>query len=105
MKEQDIRKKDTIIVYDKTEINNAYRALSMFSKHGVSVAILNGTFTKWHAENRQVESGDRPSAWTRVREGEIGSNHDDSFIVIPPEVESSNDKSDDDWGDWGDGGD
>ena len=67
MKELDIRKKDALIVYDKTEINNAYRALSMFARHGVSVAILNGTFKKWNAENRQVECGDRPSALTRVR--------------------------------------
>jgi len=49
MKELDIRNKDTIIVYDKTETNNAYRALSMLARHGVYVAILNGTFTTWHA--------------------------------------------------------
>ena len=72
MRELDIRSNDTIIVYDKTGMNNAPRALWMFKNYGVDVALLNGTFIKWEAEKRQVETGDKPSAWRRVREGNSG---------------------------------
>ena len=68
MKELDIRATDTIFVYDKTGMNNAPRALWMFKNFGVDVAILNGTYIKWEAEKRAIETGDRPSAWRRVRE-------------------------------------
>lgn len=67
MKELDVRSIDTIIVYDKTGMTNAPRALWMFKNFGVDVAILNGTFTKWEAEKRNIETGDKSTAWKRVR--------------------------------------
>jgi len=74
MKELDIRSNDTIIVYDKTGMNNAPRALWMFKNFGVDVVLLNGTFIKWDSEKRQVETGERPTAWRRIREGNPGAN-------------------------------
>lgn len=74
MKELDIRSNDTIVVYDKTGISNSARALWMFKNFGVDVALLNGTFAKWAAEKRPIETGDKPSAWKRIRGGNPGPN-------------------------------
>jgi len=59
MKELDIRSTDTIVIYDKTGMTNAPRALWMFKNFGIDVAILNGTFSKWLAEGKPTEEGDK----------------------------------------------
>ena len=54
----------------------------MFNKYGANVSSLNGNFSKWLAESREVETGDIPSAWRRVRDNEIGSNDDEFFMLL-----------------------
>jgi thiosulfate/3-mercaptopyruvate sulfurtransferase len=48
MKKLDVRKSDTIVVYDKSGMLSAPRAFWMLKSFGASdVRILNGTFSKW----------------------------------------------------------
>lgn len=87
MKDLDVRSNDTIIVYDKTGMTNAPRALWMFKNMGIDVAILNGTFSKWEVEKRQTETGDKPTAWKRVRTSQATSN-DFSFKLSKDKIKS-----------------
>ena len=67
MKEMDVRKSDTIVVYDKVGMLSAPRAYWMLKSFGVhDVRILDGTFVKWQKEGFDVESGDKPSAWKNI---------------------------------------
>jgi thiosulfate/3-mercaptopyruvate sulfurtransferase len=69
MRAVNVRKSDIIVVYDKVGMLSAPRAYWLFKSFGLSdVLILNGTFSKWIAENRAVESGDNEAAWRRLRE-------------------------------------
>ena len=55
MKLLNVRKNDIIVVYDKIGKVSAPRAFWMLKTFGIdNVAILNGSFTKWLAENRPV---------------------------------------------------
>ena len=64
MKSLDVRITDTIVCYDKIGMLSAPRAHWMFKVFGApNVYILNGTFSKWKAENRPTESGDNRGAW------------------------------------------
>lgn len=48
-----------VIVYDNTNMSGAARAWWMFRVMGAKdVAVLNGGFRKWRAENRPVEAGE-----------------------------------------------
>ena len=68
MKEINVRKSDLIVVYDKIGKVSAPRAFWMLKTFGIeNVAILNGSFGKWMAENRSIEDGDIERAWKRVR--------------------------------------
>jgi thiosulfate/3-mercaptopyruvate sulfurtransferase len=53
MKAIEVRKSDTVVVYDKVGMLSAPRVLWLFKSYGVpSVRILNGSFSKWESENR-----------------------------------------------------
>ena len=52
---------------------SAPRALWMFKNFGVDVLILNGTFSKWESESLPIESGDKPSAWKRIRAASLSA--------------------------------
>jgi thiosulfate/3-mercaptopyruvate sulfurtransferase len=68
MKLVNVRKSDTVIVYDKIGMVSAPRAYWLLKTFGVkNVLILNGVFTKWQAENRAIETGDTESAWKKIR--------------------------------------
>ena len=59
MEELGIARNDRIVVYDNSPTRNAARGWFMFRHFGVrEVAILDGGFEKWIAEQRPVESGD-----------------------------------------------
>ena len=69
MKEHDIRKSDQIIIYDYIGNLSAPRTYWMLKSFGVpDVLILNGSWSKWEAEYRAVETGDTPDAWKRIRD-------------------------------------
>ena len=53
---------------------SAPRALWMFKNFGVDVLILNGTFSKWESESLSVESGDKLSAWKRIRPASLSAS-------------------------------
>jgi thiosulfate/3-mercaptopyruvate sulfurtransferase len=87
MKDLDIRSSDYIVVYDKINMMSAPRALWMFKNFGVDVLILNGTFSKWESEGLAIESGDKPSAWKRVRAASSSSS-DYNFKLNAEHVKS-----------------
>ena len=63
-----MKKTDTVVVYDKIGMISAPRAFWLLKTFGVqNVMILNGSFLKWAAEKREVESGDTPNAFRKVR--------------------------------------
>lgn len=69
MESLDVRKSDTVVVYDKSGMLSAPRAYWMLKSFGVmNVMILNGTFSKWLSENRHIETGDDPLAWKNHRD-------------------------------------
>lgn len=60
----DVRTTDFIVVYDKYRMISAPRAFWMLKTFGVKdVYLLNGTFSKWQREGREIEHGDSPGAW------------------------------------------
>lgn len=66
MQEMDVRINDFIVVYDKYRNISAPRAFWMLKTFGASnVYLLNGTYSKWIKEGRQVETGDFPRAWKK----------------------------------------
>lgn len=68
MKELGVRKSDIIVCYDKKSMHAAPRSYFMMKTYGAPyVYILDGTFKKWEAENRPVETDDAPGAWKRER--------------------------------------
>ena len=68
MKLVNVRKSDTVVVYDKVGMISAPRAYWMLKTFGVkNVLILNGVFTKWQAEGREIETGDVETAWRKAR--------------------------------------
>jgi thiosulfate/3-mercaptopyruvate sulfurtransferase len=63
-----VRKSDIIVVYDKIGMISAPRAFWLFKTFGLpNVMLLNGSFSKWQAENKALEEGDVESAFKRVR--------------------------------------
>jgi thiosulfate/3-mercaptopyruvate sulfurtransferase len=71
MRQLNVRKSDTIVVYDKIGMISAPRAFWLFKTFGISnVMILNGAFNKWAGESRAIESGDNESAWKKIRKTE-----------------------------------
>jgi thiosulfate/3-mercaptopyruvate sulfurtransferase len=53
MQALDVRKNDQIVVYDKIGKVSAPRAYWILKTFGLdNVALLNGSFSKWIAENR-----------------------------------------------------
>ena len=55
-----VRKSDIVVVYDKIGMISSPRAYWLLKTFGVEkVMILNGSFTKWKEEKRQIEEGDR----------------------------------------------
>jgi thiosulfate/3-mercaptopyruvate sulfurtransferase len=68
MQALNVRKNDTIVVYDKSGMLSSPRAFWMLKTFGASnVFILNGTFSKWLNEKKSTESGDNERAWSRRR--------------------------------------
>lgn len=68
MKAVDVRKKDLIVVYDQIGNISAGRAVWLLRTFGLqNVLLLNGAFDKWQGEQRDIISGDVPTAWKRVR--------------------------------------
>jgi thiosulfate/3-mercaptopyruvate sulfurtransferase len=81
-----VRKSDYIVVYDKIGKISAPRAYWILKTFGLqNVAILNGSFSKWVAENRQIEDGDLEKAWKKIRLPES--------IPLPEDFNFSCDKS------------
>lgn len=73
-----VRKSDNIVVYDKIGKISAPRAYWILKTFGLqNVAILNGSFSKWVAENRPVEDGDNEKAWKKIRAPESIALPDD----------------------------
>ena len=71
MKAINVRKSDFIVVYDKIGKVSSPRAYWILKTFGIkNIAILNGSFTKWVAENRPVEDGDSEKAWKKIRQPE-----------------------------------
>jgi thiosulfate/3-mercaptopyruvate sulfurtransferase len=59
MTELGVGRDDRIVVYDNSPLRTSARGWFMFRHFGAErVAILDGGFQKWRAENRPVESGD-----------------------------------------------
>jgi thiosulfate/3-mercaptopyruvate sulfurtransferase len=78
MRKCDVRKNDIIVVYDRVGMLSSPRAYWMMKLFGMpNVMILNGTFSKWEAEKRAIESGESEGAWKRV--GRKKSTHADDF--------------------------
>lgn len=73
MKDMDIRKSDHIICYDKSGMLSSPRVYWMFKVFGANnVYILNGTFEKWKAEKRKIESGENEHTWKQKRQNPAG---------------------------------
>ncbi len=86
-----VRKNDLVVVYDKSGMLSAPRAFWMLKTFGLhNVFILNGTFSKWEAEKRQIESGDNERAWTRTRKT-IARSDDFHFQLNSSKVKSFED--------------
>lgn len=67
MRKLDVRRSDLIVVYDKLGMLSAPRAFWLFKTFGIpNVKILNGTYSKWLAEGREIEKGDNETAWRRL---------------------------------------
>lgn len=67
MKKLDVRKNDTVVVYDKVGMLSSPRAFWLLKLFGLpNVHLLNGTFAKWETEKRAKEEGDQPSAWKKL---------------------------------------
>jgi thiosulfate/3-mercaptopyruvate sulfurtransferase len=67
MQKLDVRKNDIVVVYDKVGMLSSPRAFWLLKLFGLpQVHLLNGTFSKWEAENRQTFSGETPCAWSRI---------------------------------------
>jgi thiosulfate/3-mercaptopyruvate sulfurtransferase len=59
MTELGVGRADRIVIYDNSPLRTAARGWFMFRHFGAErVAILDGGFQKWRAENRPVENGD-----------------------------------------------
>lgn len=77
-----VKKSDFIVVYDKIGKVSAPRAYWILKTFGLqNVAILNGSFSKWLAENKEIEDGDVEKAWKKIRAPENASKPED-FIFI-----------------------
>ena len=86
-----VRKNDTIVVYDKSGMICAPRAYWMLKSFGApNVFVLNGTFSKWEAEKRHVESGENEHTWQRQRVSKI-SPSDYDFKLDSKQVRSYDD--------------
>lgn len=87
MKAVNVRKSDHIVVYDKIGKVSAPRAYWILKTFGIeNVAILNGSFSKWIAENRPIEDGDSEKAWKKIR-------HSDSVAPLPDDFNFNCDTS------------
>ena len=76
MTELGVGRDDRIVVYDNSPLRTAARGWFMFRHFGAErVAILDGGFQKWRAENRPVESGESQPRQARfdaqARDGEV----------------------------------
>ena len=86
MQNLDIRLNDTIVCYDKTGMLTAPRAFFMFKLFGApNVKILNGTFSKWKAEGRPIESSEGREAFHRARSTKAGEK-DYEYIIDQQKV-------------------
>ena len=86
-----VRKNDIIIVYDKSGMLTAPRTYWMLKSFGApNVYILNGTFSKWEAEKRAVETGETEHTWTRNRTAKPLPD-DYTFKLDSPKVKSFED--------------
>lgn len=66
MRKCNVRKNDIVVVYDRVGMLSSPRAYWMMKLFGMpNVMILDGTFTKWDAERRLIESGELKEAWRR----------------------------------------
>jgi thiosulfate/3-mercaptopyruvate sulfurtransferase len=64
----DVRRSDTVVVYDKIGMISAPRAFWMLKTFGhPNVYILNGSYLKWQAEERAIATGEAENAWKKVR--------------------------------------
>lgn len=64
MRAINVRKSDTIVLYDKIGMYSAPRAHWLLTTFGIeNVLILNGSFSKWTLEGKPTEDGEHPSAW------------------------------------------
>ena len=73
MEQLGVDRNDRIIVYDNSATRNASRGWFMFHHFGAKeVAILDGGFQKWLAENRPVESGEVSPSHARFDAEERG---------------------------------
>lgn len=81
MKFLNVRKSDTIVIYDKIGMVSAPRAFWLFKTFGIpNVMILNGSFHKWNLENKSIETGDVETAWRKFRTNQP-SNDDFNFTL------------------------
>jgi len=76
MREMNVGKRDLVVVYDKYRNISAPRVHFMLSQvFGMPhVWLLNGTFDKWKAEGRALETGESPQAFRRQ-----GAKTEDDF--------------------------
>ena len=82
MRKCDVRKNDIVVVYDCVGMLSSPRAYWMMKLFGMpNVMILNGTFSKWEAEKRAIESGESDGAWKRVGRKKSTNTDDFSYSV------------------------
>jgi thiosulfate/3-mercaptopyruvate sulfurtransferase len=68
MRVVNVRKSDTVVVYDKIGMVSAPRAYWLLKTFGIkNVLILDGVFGKWQTEGRAIETGESESAWKKIR--------------------------------------
>ena len=60
MRDLDVRKNDTIVLYENTDLKWACRASWMFRAFGAPrVSVLNGNFDKWLSEDLDLDSNQK----------------------------------------------
>lgn len=74
MKAVNVSKNDIIVIYDKIGMISAPRAYWLFKTFGLeNVMILNGAFSKWLAEKREIDEGDKLNAWKKMNNKSAGN--------------------------------
>ena len=92
MRSCDVRKTDIVVVYDRVGMLSSPRAYWMLKLFGLpNVYILNGTFTKWEAEKRPVETGDTEGAWRRTARKTVAAKDDFTFHIDHDKIRNHDD--------------